>query len=107
MSEYVPQVGDRVKLAHWRNCDMTVSYVGAEYVVGAFPDGSEKVGHRDEAWVKVPPFPERWINVYEAWTAEASSLDEADEMDATTYSDHFRLGVIHLHPDGTLTMEEP
>lgn len=57
---------------------------------------------RLRAWSEVPTYPERWCNVYEDGIApEFTTRAEADQFGVG------RIGVIHLRPDGTTTMEAP
>lgn len=54
------------------------------------------------AWSEVPTFPELWINVYARGLTYHTSRKDADAA-----AEPRRLGVLHLHPDGTTTMGAP
>ena len=57
------------------------------------------------AWSEVPTYPERWCNVYARGISGGwPSRHEADKASAAVAA---RIGVLHLHPDGTTTMEAP
>ena len=65
---YVPEVGDRVRLASWAETDwMVVLHVGGKSIFGIDNDGDEWCPNLDREWIKVEtptPLPERWINAY-------------------------------------------
>ncbi len=64
------------------------------------------------AWSEVPTYPERWVNVYPHGGAGVGPEDHgltyhASREDADAAAKPRRIGVLHLHPDGTTTMEQP
>lgn len=100
MSEYEPQVGDRVDWAGDKGAVLATH----EESVWVLLDRGYAATARVVDLVKLPTFPERWINVYPNGVAsEWFSREIADERNGRDD----RLGVIHLHADGSLTMEAP
>ena len=100
-ADYVPQVGDRVRVqdetAIVLGIDDDVAWVKWEhdsYRTTVF------VGYLTEV---TPPVvhPERWINVYPDGVYDRA-WDTRTEADTHPY--HTRIAVIHLAADGTLTL---
>jgi hypothetical protein len=98
------KVGDSVRYNGGYGCTGAAGVVvyidHGWYVVD---DGDELSLYSLEELEKVRTFPERWINVYPQAVSEERLTRESADLAATP----FRIGVIHLHSDGTLTMEQP
>jgi hypothetical protein len=103
-ADYVPQVGDRVRMRGWgpeRWLDVIAKNRG--YFFGFAEDDEPSIWSAGHDWVKVIPpvvYPDRWANVYpdgigSHWATRALA-DEKDHGD--------RIAVIHLAADGTLLL---
>jgi hypothetical protein len=107
-NEYIPQVGDRVRLHCWPDGDaVTVTGVGEQMFLAKHKDSISELTCRhgkDYPWVKVEPpptYPERWINVYSDGCGIVESWSRTSADMAARWN---RIAVIHLAKDGTLTL---
>lgn len=108
MSDVI-KVGNRVRSAAVGGDALVVTAVGERRFLAIDAHGVEYHYRIDGDWLLVPEpvvYPERWFNVYaDGSSAGAYSRSEADRWASNNAED--RLGVIHLHPDGTVELEDP
>lgn len=112
---YIPEVGHRVRGAAWaKGTWVEVTAVGRAQFLGILQPGG--IGDEERwnygngfIWERIPDpvvYPERWMNVFTNGAGAGwSSRHDADYAAAGQEHRH-RIGIIHLHPDGTLTMEQ-
>lgn len=107
--------GDKVRLSG-SDLFVTITAVGETTFIGRSDWGEGEGLYRNAArWERYveppPPIPERWLNVYERsmhvlWHSTREAADEAAAR-AHRHTDANRIAVIHVHPDRTVTVEEP
>ena len=103
-ADYVPQVGDRVRMRQWgpgRWVDVVAIERGYLFGFGE-QDYAETLTVAHD-WIKVipsPTYPERWISVYS--NGLGAGYVSRQTADNTAFSD--RIAVIHLAADGTVTL---
>lgn len=111
---YAPQPGDKIRRDDWeRGSYIAVTAVGDAFLLGHYTqtnlmdgttiDPEHWWGIDDwEPYVEPPTYPEAWVAVYPDHLGTPSTLPISHTMNGPNL-----IGVIHLHADGTLTMEQP
>lgn len=106
-------VGDRVRLNNWApGSSVVIKQLGDEGFLYDSPDGEKYIGfdvkYRGERRVwslaDAPTYPEHYFLIYPSSASSGFSTNPRRWPKKTTSG---VIGILHLHADGTTTMQQP